>query len=120
MKKDEEISKEKLVWKYLHEKDEKEIEGSAESPQQIYDNIADMVLERDEMELQVWCQDEKTSNFVGVTRPVLWQDFVIDHWQSTKTVDLYNKDNQIEKIGTLTFQWLFKVPVNLPSTRIKP
>lgn len=72
MKKDEEISKEKLVWKYLHEKDEKEIEGSAESPQQIYDNIADMVLERDEMELQVWCQDEKTSNFVGVTRPVLW------------------------------------------------
>lgn len=35
-------------------------------------------------------------------------------------MDLYNKDNQLEKIGSLTFQSLFKVPVNpLPSTRVK-
>ena len=60
------------MWKYLHEKDEKEIEGSAEFPQAVYDNIEDMVNERDEMELQVWCQDEKTNSFAGVTRPVLW------------------------------------------------
>ncbi len=50
--KEEVIEKEKLVWKYLHEKDEKETEGGAE---QTYDNIEEMVLERDEMELQVWC-----------------------------------------------------------------
>ena len=38
----------------------------------------------------------------------------------THTVNLYNKENQVEMIGTLTFQSLFKVPVTpLPSTRIK-
>ena len=56
------------------------------------------------MELEVWCKDKENNSFVGVTRPVLWQDFVQSQELTNHTFDIYNKEKQIEKIGTLTFQ----------------
>ena len=42
--------------------------------EQVNENISDRVLNRHEMELEIWSKEEL--GFVGVTRPVLWQDFV--------------------------------------------
>ena len=35
------------------------------------------------------------------------------------TLNIYNKDNQVEKIGSLTFLSQFVIPVELPSVKIK-
>ena len=51
-----------------------EMDGESENVQE---NIPNMVLKRNEMELEVWSKDDdQTKSFVGVTRPVLWQDFI--------------------------------------------
>lgn len=57
------------MWKYLNSVQEP-FDGEID---QVLDNIPDMILKRDEMELEVWCKNENDKiGFVGVTRPVLW------------------------------------------------
>lgn len=64
----DEILKDKLMWKFLNAEDE--MDGDFESVQE--EKLVDMVLERGEMELEVWSKDKEEKSFKAVTRPVLW------------------------------------------------
>ena len=112
------VLKDKLMWKYLN--GEEEMDGDFESVQE---SVADKVLAREEMELEVWSKDKNQNSFVAVTRPVLWQDFVHSQELTQHEFNIYRKDNQKEKIGTLTFQSLFtltELPIVLIKKKFKP
>ena len=94
--KEGEIAKDRFVWKFLNHP--VITDGNVE---QVNENIANKVVQREEMELEIWSKDEL--GFVAVTRPLLWQEFVHTQDLTDHTFTLYNQENQIEKIGTITF-----------------
>ena len=66
------------------------MDGDAES---VIETLPDMLPNRDEMELEVWCKDKNENSFVAVTRPVFWQDFAKNQEDTIQEFNIYNKNN---------------------------
>lgn len=96
------INNDKLMWRFHGA--EEELDGEHEFVQT---DVADRIENRAEMRLEVWCKDKNENSFVGLTRPMLWQDLLKDQEPQSHELKIYNKDQQTEKLGTLSFETRF-------------
>ena len=66
------------------------------------DNIYEEILNGLELQLHAWDKDVLDSDFIGLTEPILWQDFVHDTLEQVHEVELLSKKHK--NVGSLKFK----------------